>query len=300
MEKNFQVGVVFDGQVLANEQGSKFMQKITSQDNPRLKNAIRLHTTRGRKSQERILVFGLREIKRAIENGVFPDELFICETNATDDQLSKLLSENAERIPKSSVCQLPGKLYEKVNFGDRNDGVVMTAKRPERSLKDVQFENTRDSSPLVLIVEAIEKPGNLGAIMRSADGAGVDALVVTAPVTDWYHPNAIRASMGAAFSIPGATATNEMTMAWLQANEFNIYSAALQTENSFYDFELTGPTAIILGSEARGLSNEWRGEIHNLKTGRLPMLGIGDSLNVSVTAAIMLYEARRQRSAVKQ
>ena len=268
-------------------------QSISSDDNPRVKKAIRLHTSRGRKQQNRILVFGYREIRRAIESGLAPDELFLCNEFLSADQLD-WLSANVKSFP-TIAFDLEAALFAKICFGDRVDGVVMTAIRPDKSLEHLQL-STGDSrqAPLIVVVESIEKPGNLGAIMRSADGAGVDGLMVANPLTDWFHPNAIRSSLGTAFSIPGAIDSSDNIQRWLAKNKFQTFIASLQTESSFYESDLTLPTAIVLGNEANGLGESWR---EGFKPVRIPMQGIADSLNVSVTAAVMLYEARRQRIA---
>ena len=149
-------------------------------------------------------------------------------------------------------------------------------------------------NPLVVVLEAVEKPGNLGAVLRSADASGVDAVIVCDPLTDMYNPNLIRSSIGAIFTVPTATASSEDTIKWLKANKIKIYTAQLQDSEWYYDIDMKGSTAIVMGTEATGLTDAWRkaADAHI----KIPMLGKLDSLNVSVSAAILMFEAVRQRN----
>jgi TrmH family RNA methyltransferase len=159
-----------------------------------------------------------------------------------------------------------------------------------RSLKSLDLKK----NPLVVILESVEKPGNLGAVLRSADASGVDAVIVCDPLTDLYNPNLIRSSIGAIFTVPVATASSEETIKWLKDNNIRIYTAQLQDSEWYYDTDMTGGTAIVMGTEATGLTDVWRkaADAHI----KIPMLGRLDSLNVSVSAAILMYEAVRQRN----
>ena len=149
-------------------------------------------------------------------------------------------------------------------------------------------------NPLVVVLESVEKPGNLGAVLRSADAAGVDAVIVCDPLTDLYNPNLIRSSIGAIFTVPVAATTSEEAISWLKTNNIKIYTAQLQDSEWYYDTDMKGGTAIVMGTEATGLTDTWRkaADAHI----RIPMLGRLDSLNVSVSAAILMYEAIRQRN----
>jgi RNA methyltransferase, TrmH family len=151
------------------------------------------------------------------------------------------------------------------------------------------------ADPLVLVIEALEKPGNLGAVLRSADGAGVDAVIAASPRTDLFNPNAIRASAGTVFSVPLAAASSGDVMAWLRRNGIRVVAARVEAERAYTDADLRGPVAIALGAETDGLTDAWSGD--GVEAVNLPMLGMADSLNVSVTAAVLAYEARRQRGA---
>lgn len=253
------------------------MQTITSLNNPRFKEALQLHTARGRKKQNRIIIFGRREIDRALVQGIAPDQIFIqtgTETTPFDDQ---------------KIYQLPEKLFQKLSFGNRFDNAIMTAARPSTGLETLNFQE----KAIVTVLESIEKPGNLGGILRSADGSGIDGVIVANPLTDVYHPNSIRNSSGATFSVPIAVDNNENVLAKLRSAGFQILMASPEAETSIYDVDLRGKTAIVLGNEAQGVTAFWSQAADGAFN--IPMLGTADSLNVSVTAAIVMYESLRQR-----
>ena len=170
------------------------------------------------------------------------------------------------------------------------EGVIAELHCKDMSLDSLQVKE----NPLVVVLEAVEKPGNLGAILRSADAAGADAVIVCDPLTDMYNPNLIRSSIGAIFTVPVATATSEETIKWLKDKGIKIYTAQLQDSEWYYDTNMKGGTAIVMGTEATGLTDVWRkaADAHI----KIPMLGRLDSLNVSVSAAILLFEAVRQRN----
>ena len=256
------------------------MQPITSPQNPKYKEAMQLHTTRGRKKQNRIIVFGRREIDRAITSGVKPDQIFIPEGGVVTG------------FEKWDLFQLPEPLFEKLNYGNRCDQAIMTAVRPSTKLSDLEGL-TLPSKGLITVVEAIEKPGNLGGILRSADGSGTQAVIVADPLTDVFHPNAIRNSSGASFSVPTAVGSTDDVITLLRSRGIRILVASLEAEKSFYDVDLKGQTAIVFGNEANGVSERWKKATE--ESFRIPMQGVADSLNVSVTAAVVMYEALRQR-----
>jgi TrmH family RNA methyltransferase len=181
------------------------------------------------------------------------------------------------------------KVFEKLAFGDRAEGMLAIVRIPSTALDDLDLR----PEPLVVVLEGVEKPGNLGAALRSVDGAGADALIVASGRTDPFNPNVIRASAGTVFSVPLATADTADVIAWLGARGIRIVAARVGAPAAYTDADLRGPLAIALGSEAGGLTAAWDGE--GIEAVSLPMHGIADSLNVSVTAAVLLYEARRQR-----
>ena len=272
------------------------MESISSHQNPRIKKLIQLHRSRGRQKQNRIAIFGSREIQRAISAGIDPQELFICPQLVSPETLDSIrrLNSGFESVAHSVTVEL----FEKICFGNRSDGIVMVASRPELSIEKFT-ESLKSESPLIAIAENIEKPGNLGAILRSVDGAGVDGLIVADPATDWYHPNTIRASLGTCFSVQGCLSDTATVQSWLKRNDFQVIVASLQGAKDFFEFDLTGRTAIVLGNEANGVSDAWHAE-REMVAGKLPMLGIADSLNVSAAAAVMFYEARRQRLGINR
>ena len=180
-------------------------------------------------------------------------------------------------------------MYEKIAYRESTEGVVAIVKARKNTLHDfAQKEN-----PLYVVIEAVEKPGNLGAILRSADAAGVDGVIVCDPLTDLYNPNLIRASIGAIFTVPTVACTSEECIAWLKENKIQILTAQLQDSNLYYDVDMKKATAIVMGTEATGLTQQWRKAAD--KHIRIPMCGKLDSLNVSVSSAILMFEAIRQR-----
>ena len=263
------------------------LQEITSNQNPKLKAALQLHTSRGRRKQNRIVIFGWRETERAYLNAVEIQDVFVCKALAEPTTLAQISRYAHHR--GGGIYVVPEALFERLQYGDRSDGVVATATRPELQLEDFAVS----PSSFFLVIQGIEKPGNLGAIVRSADGSGADGVIVVDAITDTYHPNSIRSSMGTVFSVPMAVTTSQLALDWLQRHEIRTVVARPQATLNFYDIDLTGRLAIVLGNETYGLTEQWN--IPNSASVRLPMNGIADSLNVSVSASIMAYEAYRQR-----
>lgn len=263
------------------------MQEITSSQNSKLKAALQLHSSRGRKKQGRFIVFGDRECRRALNTNTNVCELFLCEEMLSQEQL-----EFYQQHTSMATYSLPRTLMERLEFGERTDGVALIAERPDTDL-DQLTPHPRD---LTLVLESIEKPGNLGAILRSCDGAGVDTVIIADPRTDFYHHNCIRASMGSVFSMQLAAAPTETVLQYLTSNSFEVYAAIVDASTDFQQADFSSDrTAIVFGNEANGLSDVWRSS--NLTSIFIPMRGIADSLNVSVSAAIVAYHAAGQRRA---
>jgi TrmH family RNA methyltransferase len=263
--------------------------RIQSGQNERLKRAARLRTHRGRTQQRRIIVDGRREVLRALQGGIEPHELFISEDHLADPGISPITEEAAARSLRTFYVAAPA--FAKIAYGNRTEGVVLVAEQPERRLSDFQPA----ANPLICVVERVEKPGNVGAILRTADAAGVSAVIVADGITDLYNHNAIRASLGAIFHVPLFAASAADTLEFLHRLQCSTYAAQVDASRPYTDVDYRGPTAVVLGSEAEGLSAIWRGE--NVTPVALPMRGVVDSLNVSATAAILCYEALRQRGA---
>ena len=261
--------------------------RITSRQNPRVKDAARLRTRRWREREGRFLIDGAREIMRAVAAGVHCLEAFVCD-ELCDSPESQEAIEAIQAAGGEILSVSPG-VYAMLAFGERDDGVIAVAETPRRKLSDLQLP----PEPLVAVLEGVEKPGNVGAILRSADAAGVDAVIVADPRTDLYNPNAIRASLGTVFRNNVLETTSLEALEWLRAQNLLIVAARPDAETIYTGVDLRGGAAIVLGSEAEGLTGAWRGA--NVTSVRLPMHGLGDSLNVSTTAAILFYEALRQR-----
>jgi RNA methyltransferase, TrmH family len=260
---------------------------LTSTANPRIKAAAALRDRRERDRTALTLIDGAREVRRAIEAGVIVTEVFVCEPLiAGVDARIALDRLRAERTTIESVSEA---VFAKLAFGDRAEGLVAVVRVPSAELADLALP----AEPLVVVIEGVEKPGNVGAVLRSADGAGADALIAADPRTDLFNPNTIRASAGTSFSVPLATASSSAAQAWLRERAVRIVTARVDADRLYTDVDLTGGLAIVLGAEAEGLSGAWDGPAFDAV--RLPMFGIADSLNISVTAAVLLYEARRQR-----
>lgn len=275
---------------------------LTSPHNPRIKQAARLRTRRGRQQQGRMLIDGPREVRRALEVGVRFVEVFVhapragtrregdagqADAGQAEDLQGLRQQLLAARIPCWDVAPA---VFEKIGYGDRNSGIVAVADTPRTDLAGW----SGGPPTLVAVLEGLEKPGNVGAILRSADATGLDAVIVADPVTDLFNPNTIRASLGAVFSLPVFTADSPATRHWLRSQGLRIFVARVDGSLPLFEASLREPCAIVLGSEAAGVSTHWREA--DMQAVRLPMRGKVDSLNVSATASVIFYEALRQRS----
>jgi len=265
------------------------VEKITSAQNPKIKLLTELQSkSRTRKNEGLFVVEGRREIEHCIEGGFTIKSAFVC---------PEIFSEEGCDLLKTaeSVFEVPQNLYDKIAYRGGTEGIIAEVLSRGSSLRDlgVEAKIADGKKPLVVVLEAVEKPGNLGAVLRSADAANADAVIICDPLTDLFNPNLIRSSIGAVFTVPTVACTSEEAIAWLQKNGFAILTAQLQDSSLYYDCDMTGPTAIVMGTESTGLSQIWRdaASAHI----RIPMLGRLDSLNVSVSAAILLFEALRQR-----
>jgi RNA methyltransferase, TrmH family len=265
---------------------------ITSPANPRLKAAARLRSRRERDREGLTLVDGAREVARALSGGAKLREAFFEPGSCTDDECRAALAALDEHdVP---VHQVSVEAFSRLAYGERLDGLVAVAETPPHSLTQLALP----ADPLITVIEGVEKPGNIGAILRSADGAGVDAVIMAKPGTDLFNPNVIRASLGTVFAVPVAVASSGEVLAWLTERAFRILAARVQASVDYTQADYRGSVAIALGSEARGLSDPWA-ELA-ARSVHVPMLGVADSLNVSATAAVLFYEALRQRSGARK
>jgi TrmH family RNA methyltransferase len=262
------------------------MEKITSLQNIKIKNAVKLHKASERKAQNLIIVEGSREISQAIKNGFKGQHLFIC-----NDIISKEFKRNIE-IEKyfDYKYEISPEVFEKISYREGTEGYVAIFKPKFKSLEEIKLKE----NPLIIVLESVEKPGNLGAILRTAEAADIDLLISCDPLTDFYNPNVIRASLGCVFKVPVAACSSELAINWLKKNKIITYAASLNAKKIYTQFDYTGPTAFVMGTEATGLSDKWISATDNEII--IPMLGSHDSLNVATAAAILIYECLRQRN----
>lgn len=261
---------------------------IDSPANPRIKAALGLRERRERDSTGLTLVDGGREARRAIEAGVEVETAFVCTALLSSPDARAAVNSLGRAKGRRELVGVGERAFEKLAYGDRADGIVLVVRPRIRALADLELPD----EPLVVVTEDVEKPGNVGAILRSADGAGANAVIAVGG-TDLFNPNVIRASVGTVFSVPVAAAPIAEVAAWLRSRGLRIVATRVHAPALHADADLRGPLAIVLGSESEGLSPAWQGD--DVESIRLPMEGVADSLNVSAAAAILLYEAWRQR-----
>jgi TrmH family RNA methyltransferase len=263
-------------------------QVLTSTKNPRVKAAASLRDRRARDESGLTLVDGSRELSRALAGGAQIVEVFVHES-PLDPGARDALARAADR--GAAVTVVTGGVLDRLAYGDRSDGLVAVVRIPDLSLARLAARLPAD--PLLVVLEGVEKPGNLGAVLRSADAAGAHGVIVADPRTDPYNPNAVRASLGTMFTVPVAAAPSDEVRTWVADAGVRMLAARVGASIPWTEADLRGGIALILGSEADGLTDAWAGDA--ITAVSLPMLGAADSLNVSITAAVLLYEARRQR-----
>ena len=255
---------------------------ITSVHNARVKHVVALQQKSSlRRDEGRFVVEGQREIEHCIACGYENEELFV---NQGDSALGSVQDHGP--VPLTHVTP---QVYEKMAYRGSTEGIIAIARAKSHQLDDLHLPK----DPLIVVLESVEKPGNLGAVLRTAEAAHVDAVIVCDPLTDFYNPNVIRASIGGVFSVPTVACSSRECIVFLKERGICILTAQLQDSYDYYDYDMRGATAIVMGTESTGLTDIWRqaADAHI----RIPMLGRLDSLNVSVSAAILTYEAVRQR-----
>ena len=289
-------------------------EPLTSAQNPKIKRLLALQKDSSlRRETGLFVVEGRRELERCLASGFELDSLFLCPEltgrhapDATASDATPSMNGRGHApgkaahgtdLPESlrdsgaKVFEVSKEVYERIAYRGGTEGVIAEVWSRSLGLGDLSLPE----NPLIVVLEAVEKPGNLGAVLRSADAAGADALLVCDPLTDLWNPNVIRSSTGTCFTVPTVACTSAEAIAWLRSRGIRILTAQLQDSALYYDCDLRQPTALVFGTESTGLSQAWRdaASAHI----RLPMLGAADSLNVSVSASILLYEALRQRRA---
>lgn len=259
-------------------------EKITSARNERIRQVLELQEkSRTRRALGLFVVEGRRELEHCLEAGYEIDSVFWCPEILPELPLELIGGD----VP---VSELTAELYGRIAYRGGTEGLVARVKSRPHTLEDLALKE----NPLIVVLESVEKPGNLGAVFRSADAAGADAVIICDPLTDLYNPNLIRSSIGGVFTVQSAVCDSASAISWLKARGMKILTAQLQDSSWYYDVDMKGGTAIVIGTEATGLTEQWReaADAHI----RIPMLGALDSLNASVSAAILLFEAVRQRN----
>ncbi|MBP9854398.1 MAG: RNA methyltransferase [Candidatus Omnitrophica bacterium] len=260
--------------------------KISSLTNTKIKNVVRLRQRNHRDETEMTVVEGIKEIECALRSSVELTEVYVC-----SGEVSKKYNVFIKELESLDIeCfETSKEVFNKISYGERNDGALAVCKTPHTSVH--RIEHKKDG--LYLVFEQIEKPGNLGAVLRTADAANVDGVFVCDPRTDLYNPNVIRSSIGAVFSVPVVKCTNEEALQFLKQQNLSIFAAMPNAVKGLYSVNFKAGSAVVLGSEEKGLTDFWA--MHASQKISIPMNGKVDSLNVSVSAAIILYEAYRQR-----
>jgi RNA methyltransferase, TrmH family len=264
-------------------------RELTSPQNPKIKETLALRDRRDRDQTSLFLIEGYRELKRAAEGGITIRRLFVSEEFFLGSNEPELIHQITSLGAEIFYC--PAHIFEKLSYRDRPDGLLGVAVQMKYSLPELLA--TLHASPLLLVAEAIEKPGNLGTMLRSADAAGVNGVIVCDRCTDIYNPNVVRASVGTLFTQPVVEAGGAETLLRLQEKKIQVVAATPSATQEFTEVDLTGPIAIVVGTEQLGLSDAWM-QSADIKV-RIPMHGKADSLNVAVATTLMLYEAVRQR-----
>ena len=256
---------------------------ITSIQNPKIKNILSLEKARERKKQNQFVIEGVKELGFAIGAGYKVDSVFFCPTIIASSEVLAIVKNEQLLVPVDE------NVFRKIAYRESTGGVIALAEKKEHALSAIKLR----ANPLLLVLESVEKPGNLGAVLRTADAARTDAVIICDPLVDFYNPNVIRSSVGCLFSNQLASASTQETIDWLTRNGIAIYCTHLGASKSYHEVDFTKPCAIVMGTESSGLSQGWTD--HSSQNIIIPMQGKIDSLNVSTAAAIVVFEASRQR-----
>jgi RNA methyltransferase, TrmH family len=261
-------------------------EQISSLQNPLVKRIVRLQQKGAARNEQNLFVVeGLREVTLALQSGVRPVNLLVCKDLFRPD---KNYDPEIHKYDQQ-LLEVTHEVYEKIAYRGKSEGIIMVAQKYATQLDLI----TLSSNPLIIILEAVEKPGNLGAILRTADAAAADAVIICDPLCDVFNPNVVRSSLGCLFTNQVAVASNGEVLDWLMLHKIEIGVASLQTDQLYHQADLTKPLALAFGTEAHGLSAIWY-QNANMRL-KIPMLGKIDSMNVSASVAVLVYEAQRQR-----
>ncbi len=258
---------------------------ITSLQNTSIKNIVKLSKSRERREQNLFIIEGARELSLALQSNYQIEAVYLYKEMFAKTRYPDVL----ENLSRDIIFEISQPVFEKIAYRENSDGIVALAKPKHHRLNDIPLSEY----PFIIVLEAVEKPGNLGAVLRTADAAAVDAVIICDPLADIYNPNTIRSGVGGVFTVQTAVSTSEEAFNWLEKNKINIYAAELEAADFYHKNDFTQATAIVMGTEAEGLTDFW---IKNAKKRiKIPMNGKIDSLNISVSTAIITFEAMRQR-----
>jgi TrmH family RNA methyltransferase len=261
-------------------------EKLSSKQNPRIKNLVHLQKHSEREAQQLFVVEGIKEIEKAVKSGYQVDSLYFCPEIFDIEQFNLIFE---SKVPQQ-LFEISREIFNKIAYRKDSGGLILLAKPENHTLDELELDN----NPLILVIEGVEKPGNIGAIYRTADAAGISAIIICDPGTDLYNPNAIRASLGCVFSIQTAITTSKEAIDWLKGQNIQIFTSYLKAAIPYHTANYTKPSAIVMGTEATGISDIWlKSSDANII---IPMRGIADSMNVSTAAAVLMFEACRQRN----
>lgn len=266
---------------------------FSSLQNSKIKHLVKLRDRSERNESGQFIIEGYRETLRAVDAGHPIESIFICPELFLGSNEQALISKIARQGGKVWFCTEA--VFRKISYRDRPDGLLCLAPQQHLKLIDLEKKLENKAVPFLVVAEAIEKPGNLGTILRSSDAVGLDGLIVCDRCTDIHNPNVVRASVGTLFTVPVVEAGGEETLQWLKRKQINILAATPSAELEFTDVDMTGPLAIAVGTEQLGLSERWMRQA-DIQV-RIPMCGVADSLNVAMATTLLLYEALRQRRA---
>ncbi len=259
---------------------------ITSLQNTAIKNVVKLYkNSRERRDQQLFVIEGARELSLALQSNYNIKSVYICRDMFSKTKYPDVLTS----LPENIIFDISSAVFEKIAYRENTDGIVALAEPKQHGLGNIKLSE----QPFIIILESVEKPGNLGAVLRTADAAAVDAVIICDNQTDLYNPNIIRSGVGGLFTLQTAICSSEEALEWLKVNNINIYAAELNGAVQYHKIDYTLPSSIVMGTEADGLTDFW---INNAKERiKIPMRGKIDSLNVSVSTAVITFEAMRQR-----